>query len=706
LSRFSAVFALLSLSCSPAPTNRPPQRSCEAVIHFAPEASTGVVSILGEWNAFNPEPMTQTQAGVWEWRRTLETRDYGYRFQVGKAAAITDPANGFRRWAAEVEHSRLRVPDCKAPAIDVTRFEATAEGALVIEAAAQRGSAGSSLKAPVVTLDDAALPGSWNAATGALTISSKGIATGKHRVVITLEDEAGKQAERLYLPFWVEPVKFSWDEALMYFVLTDRFRDGEVSNNLPVAGVDPQANYQGGDFRGVIQKIDEGYFDALGVRAIWLSPLDANPDGAFPGSFGKLYTGYHGYWPSKAREVQQRFGTILDLQELTRTAHAHGIRVIADLVLNHTHQEHPYFRDHKADGWYNVSGSCVCGEAGCSYDARPLDCWFASYLPDYNWRSPAQNEQLVSDALFWLEQADLDGFRLDAIKHLEHAGGRNVAGAINAIADRTGTDFYLVGETFTGSDGRAQIAQYLDPRELDGQFDFPLYWPIIDAFAKGGSLKGVDDAVKANEAFYAPGVLNAPFLGNHDVARFITTAAGQLDADPAAQAWNNRPPDQVTSDLAFTRAVWGFTFLITQRGVPLIYYGDEIGLPGSGDPDNRRLMRFGAALSGREAGLLATVQKLGLARKQSRALRFGARYTLAIEDELYAYQRDEASEAAVVVINRGAARQLSFSAQGALKAAAPRSYRELFSGKTVMLGGPAAVTLSLDAMSSAVYLPE
>ncbi|MBS1150797.1 MAG: glycosyl hydrolase, partial [Myxococcaceae bacterium] len=662
-------------------------------------------TILGEWNGFNPEPMERDANGVASFRRTLEPRDYGYRFAIGKAAATPDPANAFRRWAGNVEHSRLRVPDCAAPLIEVTKFVSDGAATGTFEAQALRGSKGAALLPPAVTLDGAAITAGWEAATGKLSLQQTGLAVGKHRLVVTLADATGKQAERLYLPFWVEPAPFEWGEALLYFVFTDRFRNGDLANDAPTANVELQANYQGGDFRGVITAIEEGYFDKLGVRAIWLSPVDANPDGAFPGSYGKLYTGYHGYWPSKAREVQFRFGNLLDLQELTTAAHQHGIRVIADLVLNHTHQDHPYFRDHKADGWYNTAGSCICGEGSCTFDARPLDCWFTNYLPDFNWRSPAQNEQLVQDALFWLETADLDGFRLDAVKHLDHVGGRNIAGAVNAIADRTGIDFYLVGETFTGSNGRAQIAEYVGPDELDGQFDFPLYWPVIDAFAKGGSLKGVDAAIAQNEAFYAPGTLNSPFLGNHDVARFISAAAGQLDADPGAQAWNNRPPDQVTSDLAFSRAKWAFTFLLTQRGVPLVYYGDEIGLPGAGDPDNRRLMKFGATLSARETALLEHVQKLGTARKQSQALRFGDRATLVIEDDLYVFQRDSSADGALVAINRGAARQVSVTVKGELAKAAPRSYRDVLSGKTVLLGGPAAVTLSLDPASAALYLP-
>jgi neopullulanase len=709
LIRSTPLLVLLLTACPRPPDAQPPIRpACETVLQFAPEnaQSTEAITVLGEWNGFNPEPMERKESGVWVFKRTLEPRDYGYRFAIGKAAAFTDPSNAFRRWAGNVEHSRLRVPDCTLPQLDLLTFVRTGASAGSLEIEAKRGTKGVALLAPVVTLDGAPMASTWDAATGKLTVTNKDLGTGKHRLTVTLADAAGKQAERIYLPFWLEPTPFEWNDALLYFVFTDRFRNGDLANDAPAPNVDPQANYQGGDFRGVIQAIEDGYFDKLGVRALWLSPVDANPDAAFPGSFGKTYTGYHGYWPSKAREVQFRFGNLFELQELTATAHKHGMRVITDLVLNHTHQDHPYFRDHKADGWYNTGGSCVCGENNCSFDARPLDCWFTNYLPDYNWRSPAQNEQLVQDALFWLENADLDGFRLDAVKHLEHVGGRNIAGTLNEIAFLSGTDFYLVGETFTGAGaaGRAQIAEYIGPNELDGQFDFPLYWPMLDAFAKGGSLKALDAAVLPNDSPQS-GRLNSPFLGNHDVARFITTAAGQLDADPLAQAWNNRPPDQVTSDLAFARAKWAFTFLLTQPGVPLIYYGDEIGLPGSGDPDNRRLMKFGAALSAREASLLDVVQKLGLARKASKALRHGVRSTLVVEDELYVFQRDADGDGAIVVINRGAARQVSFNVKGALGNLASRSYRDVFSGDAIAVGS-AAINLNLQAGAFAVFLPE
>src|SRR5690606_34166946 len=137
--------------------------------------------------------------------------------------------------------------------------------------------------------------------------------------------------------FWIEAEPFQWTDGAMYAAFTDRFRNGDPSNDEPVSGADFQVDFQGGDFAGIRQAIEEGYFTKLGVRSIWISNVVANPDGAFTGDFGKRYSGYHGYWPSAARETQRRFGTLEELRALTRAAHARGIRVIGDFVINHLH---------------------------------------------------------------------------------------------------------------------------------------------------------------------------------------------------------------------------------------------------------------------------------------------------------------------------------------------------------------------------------
>lgn len=700
---------LLLAGCSSEEAGSFPTRSCDATLTYLPTQSLQAPPVVvGEWDGFASagRPMVDRGDGVYTLTlRNLEPRDYGYFFaQDGKQ--VRDPQNPYTRWVRAQEASLLRVGDCGVPELKVQRFTASADGTLDVAVSYVDGSKakGPDAAKVVLALDDVPQAGAFDASTRRLSLHATALARGKHRVKVTAVDAEGREAEPLFLPFWVEPEKFRWESGAMYFAFTDRFRNGDRTNDAPTPDVDPQANYQGGDFAGITQAIEDGYFDSLGVKTLWISPVDQNPEGKFIGTFDKYYTGYHGYWPSKPRTTQPRFGSVLELRALTDAAHRRGIRVIADLVANHTHQEHPYYVEHSRDDWYNQANSCVCGSDNCGWDQVPLTCRFTPYLPDLNWRSPRMSDQFISDTLWWLEQADFDGFRMDAVKHIEQTAVRTLRGKLHELTELTGTDFYMVGETFVGADERATIAKYVGPDQLDGQFDFPLYWPLREAFVQGLGMERLEGALSANEKFYAPGTINAPFLGNHDVTRFMSEAAGQITSQ-ADQAWSNRPPARVTDANAFQKAKYAFGFLLTQAGVPLIYYGDEVGMPGAGDPDNRRMMRFGSDLSVQEKDLLTFVQKLGQARVASRALQVGTRRPLRVEADFYAYQRDTpAGEGAIVVINRGTAeRTVVVGLQGGL-AAATGTYKDIFSGRTVTLSGT-ETRLVVPAKSVSVYVP-
>ncbi|NMO22869.1 glycosyl hydrolase [Pyxidicoccus fallax] len=710
-SRALALPVLLVASACGESEESIPVRTCEVKLTYAPQQSVpSGVSVVGEWNGFSSSrlKMEDRGDGVFTARlEGLEPRDYGYRFVVGDKEML-DPENPYSRWVRADEYSRLQVPDCRQPVLELRRFEATPEGALNVEVAYVDGTdeAGPSREDMVLTLDGEARPDAYDPATGRFVLSETGLAQGKHHVKVTAKDSAGRASEPIYLPFWVEPQKFRWESGMMYFAFTDRFHNGRGDNDAPVADVDPIANYNGGDFAGITQKIEEGYFDALGVRTLWVSPVDQNPEGRFIGTGGKYYAGYHGYWPSQPRTTQWRFGSLEELRALTAAAHKRGIRVIADLVLNHVHQEHPYWVQHQDDGWFNTSASCVCGSEWCDWEEKRLVCKFTNYLPDFNWRSADMVDTFIADSLWWLEAADFDGFRLDAVKHMEQVAGRTLRAKLRDITAMTGTEFYLVGETFVGADGRSQIARYISPRELDGQFDFPLYWPVRESFADGQSLQRVDEAVRANEVFYAPGTINSPFLGNHDVARFMSQAAKQLEGEGGDPFSPNRPPPTVTDPAAFEKLKYGFAFVLTQPGVPLIYYGDEIGLPGAGDPDNRRPMRFGDRVEPLEREVLELVQKLGQARREHPALQTGDRHTLRVENDLYIFQRTlPDGHGAIVVINRSPLQRppLEIDVVGGLGRLNP-SYKDVLSERTVQINGT-SVVLELPPRSISVYVP-
>ena len=189
-------------------------------------------------------------------------------------------------------------------------------------------------------------------------------------MVVSVASQSGHLAEPQRLVFWVEDEPFSWEGALVYMVMVDRYRNGEPGNDgggTPSA--DPMGDFWGGDLQGLTDSIAEGMLDELGVGAIWLTPWQTNPEGAYAASDGvHQVTGYHGYWPTRAREVDARFGGEQALRELVTTAHAHGIRILQDYVINHVHEDHEYVAEHP--DWFRTG--CVCGTDGCDWTADAL----------------------------------------------------------------------------------------------------------------------------------------------------------------------------------------------------------------------------------------------------------------------------------------------------------------------------------------------
>jgi glycosidase len=610
--------------------------------------------------------------GAYTAKLTLPHGAYGYKLVVtDTAGALTwqlDPQNPYTKWVGGVENSVLEIDDCQVPALVFGKLDRSASGTIHAEIqyldAASR--AGFDPQALSVELDGAPATGVMVRDDGLITLDATGLGKQKHRIIVRAADRAGHKATDLYVPFWIEDEDFDFRDGLLYFVFTDRFQNGDRSNDLPTPGVDPRANYQGGDFAGVKQAIDAGYFDSLGVRTIWLSPPNANPDGGYIGIGGHLYTGYHGYWPSSGTVTQGRFGDLAAFQALVAAAHAHGIRVIIDGVLNHIHQESPYWQMHQNDGWFNpfmLNGqSCQCGTGpanGCGDWNSPaptgnhgfvprLTCWFEPYLADLDYTSWDALTTSIDDALYWVREADIDGFRIDAVKHFLLTGMTRLRGKLHDQFEHAQPLFYLVGETFDGD--RGLIDSYIGPHALEAQFDFPLYFTLRAAFADySATMRDLEGAANASDAAFGSAPMS-PFLGNHDVTRFISEAAGMLSSDPQGQAWSN-PPGPPPDDSAYQKLQMALTFVATSPGVPLIYYGDEYGQPGAGDPDNRRFMKWNGYTAS-EQNTIDLVKKLGTARQQLYALRRGNRITMWVDNDLYVYARVAAGQVAVVAINR------------------------------------------------------
>jgi len=470
---------------------------------------------------------------------------------------------------------------------------------------------------------------------------------------------------------------FDWRDGVMYFVLVDRFLDGDSSNNKPESGVELAANFQGGDLAGVLAKLQAGYFTQLGVNVIWLSsPVDA-PDGKYAGQDGHDHTGYHGYWPRELDQVESQVGSLTLLKLVVSEAHKRGIRVVLDYVMNHVHDSSTVYKNHPTWFWpLDMSGTqCICGK-GCSWaPPQGLRCWFDPFLPAFDFGDASARKFSVDNAMQWIADTAVDGFRLDAVKHIEQGWLTDLRQRINsAVAGR----FYLVGETFDGD--RSLVRSFVDPAtKLDGQFDFSLRAELVKVILmRQGSFADLDLFLTGNDGYYGAGAVMATFLGNHDLPRAIHLAEDSPQFSEwdtgKSRAWSNQPTAP-GYDRPYQRLALAFVALMTLRGLPTLYYGDEIGMAGGGDPDNRRFMSWSGTCTDQDA-LRDRISKLTTIRTAHPALRRGTRQQVWLSADVYAYRMTQGSDDLTVVLNRSDNEQT-------IQLSAKASYVDLLTGETV-----------------------
>jgi cyclomaltodextrinase len=449
---------------------------------------------------------------------------------------------------------------------------------------------------------------------------------------------------------------FQWQDGIIYYAFTDRFANGNADNDRPVDDerVLAPANYQGGDFEGIRKKIDEGYFRDLGVNILWLAPINRNPDGAWrrylkPSSH---YTGYHGFWPVSHTEVEPRFGGERALTDMISAAHGNGMFIIADLVLKHVHTDHPLVQE--LPGLFGSlelpDGSKNSGQWGDRQFTTRIEEW----LPAFDFGNPDAVQFLIANAVDLATRFNLDGYRLDAVQHIERGFWWKYRTAMRvAVEPRRRVPLYSLGETVMDREG---IMSFVGPNMLDGQFDLPLYETIIDVFARESSgLEELERSLSASELIYGKETLMSPLLGHHDKARFMAYADGDLphpeESDEEAVGW--KFPPKVDNAQAYRKLKLGLTFILSVDGVPMIYYGDEIGKSGAGDPDNRRMMRWGEEVTAEENAVREHFSKVAAVRHKHQALRYGSRRPLVAEGARYAFVRAHLGDAVLAVWNRG-----------------------------------------------------
>lgn len=450
--------------------------------------------------------------------------------------------------------------------------------------------------------------------------------------------------------------RFDKRAATLYFLMIDRFKDSLTENNHPINSKEvlPIADYMGGDIAGVTQKLKEGYFDSLGINTIWLSPITQNPEGAY--GFWKnpqtKFSGYHGYWPVSSSKVDYRYGTPEELKELVEEAHKRNINVILDYVANHVHEEHPLYKQHKdwATDLYLPDGTLNTER----WDDHRLTTWFDTFLPTLNLEKKEVYEPMTDSALYWIKEYGLDGFRHDATKHIPEIFWRTLTYKLKKdVLLPEDITIYQVGETY-GS--RELIASYIGSGLMDGQFDFNVYDDAVAVFARPDvSFQRLNNSLEESFHYYGTHSLMSYISGNQDRARFISYAAGDLrfDEDSKAAGWTRKIGERKPSDdTAYDKLIQLIAFNATIPGIPVVYYGDEIGMTGGNDPDNRRMMRFDG-LSEEERMVKEKTAELTRFRRSSMPLMYGDFIPLRVEKDVYAYLRSYFGEDVVVVFNKG-----------------------------------------------------
>jgi len=445
----------------------------------------------------------------------------------------------------------------------------------------------------------------------------------------------------------------NWHFSVIYNMLVDRFLDGDPANNDSIIHPDLHhlANFKGGDILGITARINDKYLSDLGISAIWISPLQKQPDLAYREWIppNRVFTGYHGYWPVKARQIEPRFGTSAELQTMVESAHKNNIKVLLDFVSNHVHEEHDYYKDHP--GWFGAvtMDDGTMNIRNWSEETR-LTTWFDDFIPSFNYpAAPEAIDSVVADAMWWLNTYKFDGFRQDAVKHVPHTFWKSLGSALRR--EHPGKYFYQIGETF-GSDNL--IGSYVNPLELSAQFNFSIYFNARGPLSENrADFSHLSESIVNNISSFGPIHLMGNLTSSHDQLRFMSYADEQLTfSDNGTERSFNNPPGVVKNPTSYLKLKNFHALNFALPGVPVIYYGDEIGLMGAGDPDNRRMMKFGNQLNKKEQKLKEDVSEIIKLRRQNAALSIGDWVPLVSQGETFIFMKVYFDEKIVVVLHQ------------------------------------------------------
>ena len=451
---------------------------------------------------------------------------------------------------------------------------------------------------------------------------------------------------------------------VLYLIMPDRFANGDPTNDEPAefpgshARAKPRA-WHGGDLRGVQDHLT--YLKDLGVTTVWLTPIVTN--GATQD--------YHGYGAVDLYAVDPHLGTLQDYQDLVAAAHKLHMKILFDVVPNHVGPLHPWVANPPTPDWFHGTANDhlstfspwkpdfygqsdkrdVTNDLFEALEdphtppqmrANLTTGWFFGLLPDLNTENSLVVEYLTQNSIWWAESSGLDGFRIDTFPYVPrkfwaewHSVLRKYYPRLSTIGevfhpDPTVTSFFVGGRK--GWDG-------IDT-QLTTVFDFPTFFTLRDVLLKQAPVGKIANILRQDSLYPHPDFLIS-FFANHDVPRFASMPG---------------------SSIAKVKLAFGLT--LTLRGIPELYYGDEIAMPGGNDPDNRRDFPGGwqgdeknaFTAEGRtpeQQDVFAYVQKLLQLRREHAALRSGQLWHLSSDDTSYVFLRETEEEKLVIAFHHG-----------------------------------------------------
>lgn len=449
---------------------------------------------------------------------------------------------------------------------------------------------------------------------------------------------------------------------VLYLIMPDRFANGDPTNDQPAEAPDSWDRlkalaYHGGDLRGIREHLP--YLKDLGVTTLWLTPILKNA----------AAQDYHGYGAVDLYAVDPHLGSLKDYQDLAAAAHQQGMKLLFDAVINHTGPTHPWVSNPPLPDWfhgtlaqhsnsaspleesfYGKNGHKPAGNDPFETLVDPhtpprlsrnlTEGWFANVLPDLNTENPVVVQYLLQNSIWWAETSGLDGYRLDTFPYVPrrfwanwHTGLRRLYPNLTTVGevfhpDPSVTSFFIGGQKrYDGIDSGVTTL-----------FDFPLYFTLRDVLLRGAPAGKIADVLRHDSLYARPDSL-ITFFSNHDVARFASSEGSSL-----------------------TRLELAFGLTLTLRGIPQFYYGDEIGMPGGADPDNRHDFPGGwlgdpqnaFTAEGRkpeQQKLFSYLQTLLRVRREHPVLARGRLWHMASDESSYIFGRDSDEEKVVVAFN-------------------------------------------------------